>query len=452
MGMRRLSAPIPPHLIHLVQALRQRLHAPDFLARHRARPVDFTRRRQLTFPVVLLLVLQKTVKSVQRHLNEFLLQIGLDHVGATPGAWTQARAKLKHTAFCDLNQNCVLPAVYQGDQAPPLRRWKGHRLLAIDSSLLRLPSSEDIAKAFGLTVVTNQTGATGTAYPQARASVLFDVLNRLGLDARLEPNTVGEVELASAHLARVEQGDLVVVDRGYAGYPLLAQFVHAGKDIVARCSTGSFLAAQELFQLNQAGVSKRVRLSAPSDHRASLRALGLPLEIVVRFVSLRLATGELEVLVTTLLDEVAYPTGEFKEVYHFRWGIETYYGDLKGRLDLENFTGWTAEAVRQDFYAAVLLSNLESVLSGPAAQVLAEHRGECKFAQQVNRADAFHALKTRALQLLYSDQPAEEVVRQLQGWFLRNPVSVRDQRKTPRLKQSLCRSYHFQRHVKKTVF
>ena len=45
----------------------------------------------------------------------------------------------------------------------------------------------------------------------------------------------------------------------------------------------------------------------------------------------RLATGELEVLVTTLLDETTYPTQEFKELYHYRWGIETYYGAWKGR-------------------------------------------------------------------------------------------------------------------------
>jgi|SRR5208283_2651786 len=452
MGMRDISAPIGPYLINLVQALRQLLHDPAFRARHRVRPEDFTRDRLLPFPVVMLIVLQKTVKSVQRHLSEFLAQIGLDSAGGTPSGWTQARAKLKHTAFCELNQSCVLSAVYQSDQAPPPRRWKGHRLTGIDSSLLRLPNSKDIAKAFGLTVVTNQTGATGTEYPQARISVLYDVLNRIGLDPRLEPNTVGEVQLAFGHLAHIEKSDVALVDRGFTGYELLARFVKAEKNIVARCSTGSFLAAQELFRLNKAGVSRRVRLFAPSDQRANLLALGLDLQIVVRFVSLRLSTGELEVLVTTLLDEEAYPTEDFKEVYHYRWGIETYYGDLKGRLDLENFSGLTAEAVRQDFYAAVLLSNLESVLTGPASQALTEHRSECKFAQQVNRADSFHALKTHVLELLYGDTPAEGVVRKLQRWFLRNPVSVRDQRKKPRLKQSLYRSYHFQRHVKKTVF
>ncbi len=41
-----------------------------FIARHRVRPEDFTRERQLTFPVVML-ILQKTVKSLQNHLAEF---------------------------------------------------------------------------------------------------------------------------------------------------------------------------------------------------------------------------------------------------------------------------------------------------------------------------------------------------------------------------------------------
>ncbi len=58
----------------------------------------------------------------------------------------------------------------------------------------------------------------------------------------------------------------------------------------------------------------------------------MPSELVVRFVSVRLPTGELEVLVTSLLDETVYPTEEFLEVYHWRWGHQTYYHLLKGRL------------------------------------------------------------------------------------------------------------------------
>ena len=50
---------------------------------------------------------------------------------------------------------------------------------------------------FGWKEATNQHGATGTRYPEARLSVLYDLRNRIGLDVRLEPSTVGEVALAT---------------------------------------------------------------------------------------------------------------------------------------------------------------------------------------------------------------------------------------------------------------
>ena len=42
MGMQTIVHDIPQHLITLVEALRAKLRDPDFLARHRVRPQDFT--------------------------------------------------------------------------------------------------------------------------------------------------------------------------------------------------------------------------------------------------------------------------------------------------------------------------------------------------------------------------------------------------------------------------
>jgi len=76
--------------------------------------------------------------------------------------------------------------------------------------------------------------------------------------------------------------------------------------------------------------------------------------------------GEYEILVTSLLNEPLYPTEMFKELYHLRWGIETFYGLLKTRLELENFTGKTVESVLQDIYSTLYLSNIESILTAEA--------------------------------------------------------------------------------------
>ena len=451
--MRSILHDIPAHLITLVEALRAKLRDPKFLARHRVRPQDFTRNRQLTFPVLMLFILQKTVKSIQRHLHEFLDDLAHGEIfePVTSGAVTHARAKLKDTAFIELNRDCVLPTVYAPEH--PIQRWRGHRLFGIDSSLLRLPACEELGQAFGWKESSNQNGATGTRYPEGRLSVVYDLLNRIGHDARLEPSTFGEVALAIQQSESLQPGDVAINDRGFSGYVYFAMVLQRGAHFIGRCSRGSFLAAQEMFRRNWANQSKVVWLYAPSDQKAECQRLGLPLKMKVRFVSVRLPTGELEVLATSLLDEALYPTEEFLTVYHGRWGHETFYLMLKGRLELENFSGQTVEAVRQDVQAAVLLANLESVLSEPTQAALTERSTPQTQPVQVNRSNSYHALKLQVLDLLYSDIPVRQVIHQLMKLFVGSPVPVRPNRKVPRRRRpSFHRSYHFQRRVKKAVF
>ncbi len=453
MGMQTILHDIPHYLTTLVEALRAKLRDKDFLARHRVRPQDFTRQRQLTFPLLMLFVLQQTVKSIQRHLHEFLDELAQGEIfePVTSGAVTHARAKLKEGAFIEMNRDCVLPTIYGPEH--PIHRWRGHRLVGVDSSLVRLPDSQELGQTFGWKEAANQNGATGTRYPEARLSVVYDLLNRAGWDARLEPSTVGEVALAIQQLEHLQPGDIEINDRGFTGYVYLALILQRHAHFIARCSTGSFLAAQEMFRRNRANQSKVVWLFAPPDQKAECQRLGLPLKMKVRFVSLRLPTGPLEVLATSLLDETLYPTEEFLTVYHWRWGHETFHLMLKGRLELENFSGRTLEAVRQDVQAAVLLANLESVLSQPTQAVLSEASTPETQPRQVNRSNSYHALKDQVLDLLYRDIPVPLVLNKLMRLFRGSPVAVRPNRKVPRRrKPSFHRSYHFQRRVKKTVF
>jgi hypothetical protein len=451
--MQTIIGDIPNYLITLIEALRAKLRDQNFLARHRVRPQDFTRQRQLTFPLLMLFLLQQTIKSIQRHLHEFLDELAQGEIfeTLTSGAVTHARAKLKETAFTELNRDCVLPTVYGPEH--PIRRWRGYRLLGVDSSLVRLPESPELGQTFGWKEASNQHGSTGTRYPEARLSVVYDLLNRIGLDARLEPSTVGEVTLALQQLEHLQSGDVAINDRGFTGYLYLASVSQRGRHFIGRCSTGSFLAAQEMFRLNQANQSKVVWLFAPPDQKAECLRLGLPLKMKVRFVSLRLPSGELEVLATSLLDEVLYPTEEFLTVYHWRWGHETFYLMLKGRLELENFSGRTVEAIRQDVQAAVLLANLESVLSEPTQAALSAPSTPATQPRQVNRSNSYHALKDQVLDLLYRDIPVPIVLSKLTKLFKGSPVAVRPNRKVPRRRRpSFHRSYHFQRRVKKAVF
>jgi len=452
--MQNSSASSLRRWLPLIAQIRARIFAKDFCARHRVRTADFTRERLLTFPVVMLLLLQKTSKSVQRHLHSFFHQLWpqANPCGVTGGGWTQARAKLSHTAFIELNQEVLLPCFYAPEQAKLRRTWHDHRLLGCDGSLLRLPAHPGVSQVFGDVAVANHLGDTGTHYTPARLSVLYDLLNRIGLDARLAPVVTGEVALAAAQLAQVEKNDVLIWDRGFTGFVLMAQVLACGAHFVGRCSQSSFAAAQEMFRVGRAGRSRVVKLTAASDQRAELAALGLPRELTVRFVSVRLPSGELEVLATSLLEEGLYPTEEFLEVYHLRWHHETYHQMLKGRLDLENWSGHTVEAVRQEVQAAVFVSNVESLLSQEAQEELNAQNAGRQYPAQVNRAVSYHALKERMLDLLWSRRPIQKVLEEIQLWMQSNPVSVRSDRSPPRRPMSFHRSYHYQRNLRKTVF
>lgn len=400
---------------------------------------------------VVTLLLQKTVRSIQLHLHDFFAALTPEAPTVGASAWCEARLKLRHTAFMELNQRAILDVVYRGQSDFAVRRWRGHRLLGIDSSLIRLPNQPALGQEFGWVPCANQAGATGK-FPQARLSALTDLLNRIVIQTLLVPWEQGERGLALAHIPQLEPEDVGILDRGYASYELWAQFIAQQRRFVCRCPASSFGIVNQLFKENQADRSVTVTLRPSAKKQAAVMRAGLPAAITVRLVTVRLPTGELEVLATNLLDEQRYPTAGFGELYQHRWGIETYYGLVKGRLDLENFTGLSAEAVRQDLHATIFLSNLESVLIQPAQAQLQQRSEPLRHRQQVNHAVSFHALKSQIIRLLLSAEPLAQVLPKLERLFLANPVASRPGRKVPRQKPSAWRSYHYQRHTRKVVF
>ncbi len=154
---------------------------------------------------------------------------------------------------------------------------------------------------------------------------------------------------------------------------------------------------------------------------------------------------------TSLQDTIRYPTKEFKDVYYFRWGIESFYGLIKTRLELENFTGIGVEAVRQDFFSTLYLSGLESLLTETAQVQLSQK--QTVHPQVVNRAVSFNALKNQAFGLLFlSGLENEVILERLTALFLMNPCLERKGRNPPRLKSSSRTLLNFHKRQKKRCF
>ena len=101
------------------------------------------------------------------------------------------------------------------------------------------------------------------------------------------------------------------------------------------------------------------------------------------FLKVRLVRVELndkvEVLVTNLWQEEGYKTKDFKALYFKRWAIETNISLQKNLLQLESFSGLTPKAVIQDFYATVLIANIQALLIKDAQRTVDKNRAKTKY-------------------------------------------------------------------------
>jgi hypothetical protein len=438
---------LPQKPQQVVNTTKKLLNDEEFKSHHRTSPKVFLRERKLTFSLVILLILQKTMKSIQLLLNEVFGQIDLDP--ATTSAFTQARRHLKHTAFIELNQKAIVAESYQDGT---YQRYQGFRLLAIDGSKIRLPESRDIQEAFGTIKTTNgKDNQISGKHAHGLASVCYDVLNRIVIDSQLGEARASEVDLAVTPLPATQTHDLLLCDRGYISYRWLATGIQHQRYFVVRGSAGSFKPARQMLK-GLGADSQVVDLTPSFDQRLDVARLGLPSILRVRFVRVVLPNGDFEVLVTNLLDEQLFPTSSFGQLYPRRWGVETLYGVVKTRLQLENFSGLTAEAVRQDFYATIFISNLETVFTEEANSRLEKKTSKNLHPQQVNQAVSFNAIKNYVIALFYLENSSEEILRQLTQLFLTNPSSVRRQRSVPRRQRSPTQRLNYHRRLKKICF
>lgn len=403
----------------LLTALKQRLTAPDFLERQRRFPKDFTRQRCLPFGVMILFLLNLVKRALQDELDEFF---NLDSGAAvaarlvTKSAFSQARQKLKAEAFVELNDVQVDYFYHQFAS----QTWHGLRLLAVDGSTARLPDTPDIVAHFG------RWGGV----PLARVSQLFDPLNQVTVEALLGPKDQGERDYAARHFEHIGPGDLVLLDRGYPAFWLFALILSRDAQFCARVSVGVWTVVDQFVA---SGLPEQiVGLSPCSTARQDCLARQLPVQpLTVRLVRIELDSGEIEVLITSLLDRAGYPMAVFKDLYHQRWPVEENYKVLKLRVEVENWSGRSTVSIYQDFHAKVFTANLAALLAQPAQQEVALQSQSKQYTYQINFTHLLSKMKETVVRLL-RDPAVEDLLTRLWQIMLHTIEPIRPDRKYPR--------------------
>lgn len=340
------------------------------------------------------------------------------------GNLSKARAKLKYHAFIELNDQ-LSQYFYKHFQT---RTWFGFNLLAIDGTTLRLPVESEISDHFG---VWNSTKGKKPC-PKARASQMFDVLNKITVDAIISPKNEGERELAAFHFLKLLPQDLILMDRGYPAYWLFQLVLSMGANFCARISYKRWRVAKKFYLSGKKEQIVKIK-STPESIRKCFE-MGLDkTPIKVRMLRIELDSGETEILVTSLMDMKKYSYDHFAELYHLRWPVEEDYKTIKYRLLVENFSGKSVHSVYQDFHAKLLSKNLVAAIASTTRKEILKKSETLKYVHQINFAQALSKMKNTIVLLFNrSLQEATKLVEKVRIIFIQTTEAIRPNRKYPR--------------------
>jgi hypothetical protein len=274
----------------------------------------------------------------------------------TKSALSQQRSKLKHEVFEDIN---TLQLEHFYDNSPDVKKWKGYRLIAIDGSTLQLPRSEELIRDFGIFETRTENNRKVLL---ARISQAYDVLNDLSIHANIQHYQTSELALADSHLPFLQKTDLLLMDRGYAAFWFMAKLCSSGQKFVIRLKENRWNIAKELLLSDK--TEKLVKIKPSNEAIKRCKEKGIPADnLNLRIIRVKLRDGEDYVVITNLLNTAQHTAQELSDLYRLRWPVEESYKLLKVRAELENLSGKSTLAVKQDFYRIICRSNLSQIVS-----------------------------------------------------------------------------------------
>ena len=191
------------------------------------------------------------------------------------------------------------------------------------------------------------------------------------------------------------------------------------KNFIIRFQRNSFSEIKEIYASDKKAIDKILTLSPSSNNLHKIKKSALPDTIKVRVVKLALKNGEFEVLVTSLLDQALFTVNDFSTIYNLRWCIETFFGKLKGRLNIDHFSGKSLNAIKQDIWSTIFLSNLETIITEDIDERIKNESISKGIKQKrIKKSISFNAIKNAAIDLFYNETNYEIILEKIRGIIL----------------------------------
>lgn len=246
---------------------------------------------------------------------------------------------------------------------PDAWRWRGREVKLIDGTTLSMPDTQANQAEFP----QSTTQKPGLGFPLARLVAIISLSCGAVLEWATSPcegKRTGETALLWQLAHRLKAGDVVIADRYFSGYFLLAWLVQHGVDVVVR-----------QHQLRHTDFRLGKRLGA-KDHVVAWQRPQRPVWMdaetyaaMPETLTLREARIGGLTLVTTLAAAGEVSKQELLTLYHARWQVELDLRSIKTVMQMDVLRCKRPEMVKKEIAVHLLAYNLVRAVMAQAASL-----------------------------------------------------------------------------------
>lgn len=356
---------------------------------------DFTRNRKMGFHDTLMMLLTMEADCTKEEIYRYF---GRTTDAPSKTAFYKQRRKLNMEALANL------PYTFNGMLSKKLYNGK-YQFIACDGSAIDIFRNPDDPDTF-----SGPNGKSTRGFNQVHINAFYSILDRRFTNLVIQPGGKRNGYAAFCEMVDAAGSDgpptVYFADMGYASYNNFAHVIENGQYFLFRCNDKRLkgILGQPVKDLKEMDCrvdriltrtqskKKRSRPDLSDQYRHICQAVPMDYldesrneyDIPLRMVRFEINPGCFENIITNL-PELESDFGDFKDLYHMRWGEENPFRDLKYPLCLKALHSKKYEYIVQEIWARAILHNFSSaIISGVGIE-----KRETKYEYQVNFAEAF---------------------------------------------------------------
>ncbi len=301
---------------------------------------------------------QRSCMAAVSRILVLLVALGREPCSKNTGAYCRARAKLPETVI-----ERLVVSVSRGceEQVPKAWLWHQRHVKLIDGTTCSMPDTEENRDAYP----QPSSQKDGLGFPIIRLVVALSLATAMVCGAAMGPYSgkeTGETALLRQVLDQFAPGDILLADRYFCSFFMVALLLNGNLDFVTRLHQSrktDFSRARQLGKGDHIVVWKRPDKPDWMDHATYEQ---MPDTLTLRQVEVQVHQPgfrtESLVVVTTLLDAKKYRREEIAELYRRRWLVELDIEAIKITLGMDILRCKSPEMVRKEIWTCLLAYNL----------------------------------------------------------------------------------------------